>query len=120
MTMTDDQRLADQLRSVFDEHSAGVAPLVDRRAAVARRITRHKRVRTISAMAALLVVAGSIAGVLSVRDHRSGVVVPAVTPSPTPGGLPEYANGGRLVASTRVDLMQQTSGSMTFVLTSVD
>ena len=122
MTMTDDQRLADQLRAVFDEHSAGVAPLVDRRAAVARRITRHKRVRTLSAMAALLVVVGSIAGVLGVRDHRAGPVLPAVTPSPTvsPGQLPKYQNGGILMASATIDASRQSSGSLTFTPESWD
>lgn len=121
MTMTDDQFLADELRSIFDEHSAHGAPVVDRRAGVGRRISRHKRVRTMSALMAVVFAAGSTAGALTWQGHHGAPVRPTATPSPTqPGQLPEYFNGGHRDASATIDVAQQAAGSFTFVPTSWD
>jgi hypothetical protein len=122
MTTIDDQRLVAELRSMFDETSAGVTPLVNRRAAVARRVTRHRRVQALSALSALLVLVGGIAGASGVVRHRTASVPPAVTPSPSiePGGLPRYQEGGKLVASAAIDASQQSTGSLTFVADSWD
>jgi len=122
MTLIDDQLLAEELRSIFEEHSAHGATVADRRADVGRRITRHKRIRALSAVAAVLLAAGSAVGAVTLQQHHGAPVQPAVTASPTtlPGQLSEYLDGGHLVASATIDVTQQTAGSFTFTPTSWD
>ncbi len=118
MTMTDDQRLADQLRAVFDEHSAGVAPLVDRRAAVARRVTRRKQARVTAGLAAMLLIVSGLTGLYVLAGGPNRGATPAVHPTGSAGPLPRYSDGGRLVAAATIDQAKQTSETLQFTLTS--
>ena len=113
MTKMDDQLLADELHALFDEKSAQGAPVVDRPAGVRRRVARHKRVRTLSAMVVVLLAGAGAAGVVTAAQHHANPAPPAVKPSPStpPGTLPAYSSGGHLATSVTIDLREQQTGS---------
>jgi hypothetical protein len=101
-----------ELRDVLHAYASKDEPSVDRRSAVGRRIARRqRRHHVLAAMATIVVIGGglTIAGVTA--GHRTTPspatsAAPDRTPAdptaqPGPGLLPEYAVGGRLVASAR-------------------
>jgi hypothetical protein len=101
-----------ELRDVLRAYALKDEPPVDRRSEVGRRIVRRKRRHhVLAAMATIVVIGGglTIAGVAA--GHRTTpstatTAAPQRTPAdptvqPGPGLLPEYAVGGRLVASAR-------------------
>jgi len=115
MIMNEDRLLVDELRTILDEHSAHGATPIDRRAAVGRRIARHRRVRAVGAIAAIVVAAVGVTTAVLVPGSHTVPIVPAASPK---SSLPEYADGGRLSFSSTIDTARNATGSLTFTPTS--
>ncbi len=94
----------DELRDVMREQVRSLPDNVDREHQVHARVERRRRRRAVggavgaAAMAAIVAV-GAFALLPTTRDGSTPHPTPAVSGTATPGALPEYLRGGRLIAS---------------------
>lgn len=102
-------RTIDDLRQTLEAHSRELPPSAARTVAVRRRVRRIRRQRACAGVLAVVLLAGVGAVGVHLGTDRTGQT--------GSGRAPEYANGGRLVATADIDSRTSTSSQGSFVAT---